>query len=125
MGALRSASEQQLSARDCLESGDEDSLNRRRGLEPSMECLMTFLWATDVIDREMKRQDQAFMMEEVDPAIEIRQACRELDDLFKIRNVRPTKNGPFSYLIRGGFSGNATKKLCQDYWSLAFKRDRH
>ena len=86
---------------------------------------MTLLWATDVIDREMKRQDQASMIEEVDPAIEIRQACRELDELFKIRSMRRTKSGRFSYISMGGFSERATQKLYHDHWSMALKRDDH
>jgi transcriptional activator HAC1 len=125
MGAMRSASEQQLSARDCLKGGDAGSRDRSRGSEPSMECLMTLLWATDVIDREMKRQDQTLMIEGVDPAMEIRQACRELDELFKTRSMRRIKSGRFSYASRGRFSGSAAQKLYEDHWSMAFKRDDH
>ena len=98
MGAMRLASEQQLLARDCL-SGGVDACDRSRGQEPSMECLMTLLWATDVIDRELKRQDQAMRVEEVDPATEIRQACRELDELFKIRSMRRTDHARQEFLL--------------------------
>ena len=113
MGAMRLASEQQLLARDCL-SGGVDACDRSRGQEPSMESLMTLLWATDVIDRELKRQDEALRVEEVDPAIELRQACRELDELFKIRSMRRTDRVAF---VEHDKVGRGT----QNRWNLAFK----
>jgi len=120
MGAMRLASEQQLLARDCL-SGGVDACDRSREQEPSMECLMTLLWATDVIDRELKLQDQALEVGEVDPATEIRQACRELDELFKTRSMRRTDHArqevSFVEHDKGGRSGRGS----QNRWSLAFK----
>jgi len=83
MGAMRSASEQQLLARDCL-SG-VDTRDPRQGMESSMECLMTLLWATRVIDRERQKQEKASRREEGGA---VRQACMELDELFRIRTVR-------------------------------------
>jgi hypothetical protein len=81
-----------------------------------MESLMTLLWATDVIDRELKRQDQALRLEEVDPATELRQACGELDELFKIRSMRRTDGISFVEHDKVG-GGRGT----QNGWSLAFK----
>jgi transcriptional activator HAC1 len=115
MGAMRLSSEQQLLARDCL-SGGVDACDRSRGQEPLMEGLMTLLWATNVIDRELKRQDQALRLEEVDPATELRQACRELDELFKIRSMRRTDRVSLVEHDKVG-SGWGT----QNRWSLAFK----
>jgi hypothetical protein len=119
MGAMRLASEQQLLARDCL-SGGVDACDRSQGQEPSMECLMTLLWATDVIDRELNRQDQALKVEEVDPATEIRQACRELDELFKTRSMRRTDHArqDVSFVEHG--EAGAGRGL-QNRWSLEFK----
>ncbi|KAI9743822.1 MAG: hypothetical protein M1818_002556 [Claussenomyces sp. TS43310] len=54
MGAMRSASEHQLPARDCF-GGGASACGGDPGTSwgyPSMECLMTLLWATDVIHRE-------------------------------------------------------------------------
>jgi len=83
---------------------------------------MTLLWATDVIDREIKRQqDQALRMESMDPALEIRQACRELDELFHIRNRRSSSRGG-SFVSRGGLSGRRKGRVMQK-WGLAFKHD--
>jgi transcriptional activator HAC1 len=131
MGAMRLASEQQLLARDCLVGGDVDAHDPSRGQEPSMECLMTLLWATDVIDRELKRQEQALMrVEEVDPATEIRQACRELDELFKNINInmrRTDHEREISFVehdeLLGGGSGRGVQKSYGRRWSLAFKHD--
>ncbi len=120
MGAMRSASEQQLLACDCL-SGGVDSCDRGRESEPSMECLMTLLWATNVIDREQKRQDEALRSEPLDAATGIRQACRELEELFKTRRVRWPRSGRVSYVGRSGVSGRVTQKSFEDRWSLAFK----
>lgn len=116
MGAMRLASEQQLLARDCL-SGGVDACDLSRGQEPSMESLMTLLWATDVIDREMKRQDPALRVEELDPATELRQACRELDELFKIRSMRRTDS--VSFVEHGKVGGS--REGTQNRWSLEFK----
>lgn len=130
MGAMRLASERQLLARDCLAGGDVDACDPSREQEPSMECLMTLLWATEVIDRELKRQEQALLgVEEMDPATEIRQACRELDELFKTRSTftRRTEHGRIVSFVEhdeflaGVGSGRVVQKSYGRHWSLAFK----
>ena len=69
MGAMRSASERQLLARDDLSGDGADDAPERgpEGEGPSMECLVTLLWATHVIDQDLRRP----LMEEVDAATEI------------------------------------------------------
>lgn len=56
MGAMRLVvSDQQMESRDCLDGGAAAGIGAMwnvRGHRPSMECLMTLLWATKVIDRE-------------------------------------------------------------------------
>ena len=89
---------------------------------------MTLLWATDVIDREMKRQDdQALRTEYVGPARGISQACRELDELFKIRSMRQRSGGDrrVSFVSRGGSAsgtGTRTARVMQK-WGLEFEQD--
>jgi hypothetical protein len=81
-----------------------------------MECLMTLLWATDIIDRELKQQEQVLGVEEVDPATEIRQACRELDELFKTKSMNHARM--VSFVEHGNVgSGRGTQNL----GNLAFK----
>jgi transcriptional activator HAC1 len=127
MGAMRLASEQHLLAHVCLDGGDVDAHDRSRAKEPSMECLMTLLWATDVIDRELRRQEQALMkVEEVDPATEIRQACKELDELFRSRNIsmrRTNHEREFSFVGRDQLGGRGMQKSYGRPRSLAFKHD--
>jgi transcriptional activator HAC1 len=119
MEAMRLASEQQLLARDCL-SGGVDACDQNRGQEPSMESLMTLLWATDVIHKELNHRDHMLGLEEVDPVTEIRQACRELDELFKTRKMRRTGHArqEVSFVERDKAGrGRGT----QNRWSLEFK----
>ena len=77
MEQLRSASKQQLS-NDCLSSADAGRFGAMES--PSVEALMTLLWATHVIDREREMNAKAT---ELDAATEVRQACMELDLLFR------------------------------------------
>jgi hypothetical protein len=82
-----------------------------------MESLMTLLWATDIIDREMKRQDPALRFEELDPTTELRQACRELDELFKIRSIRRTDRVSFVEHDKVG-SGRGRGRKIVGVWRL-------
>ena len=120
MGVMRLASEQQLLACDCL-NGGVDACDQNRGQEPSMECLMTLLWATDVIDSELNHQDQALKVEDVDPATEIRQACRELDELFKTMSMRRTDFARQDISFVGNYKMGRGGKGSQNRWSLEFK----
>jgi transcriptional activator HAC1 len=109
MGAMRSASEQQLLARDCF-SGSETSRNPSQVEGPSIECLMTLLWATKVIDRELQ-QDQS--SEEIGTASAVKQASWELDRLFRARPVGKKS-------VR---SARQAKKSLEGRWSLAFEHE--
>lgn len=86
---------------------------------------MTLLWATNVIDRELRRQEQALRGEELDPATEIRQACKELDELFTTRGIRGTDDGRVCLVEHDGLdeSGRRAEKPYERRWSLAFKHD--
>jgi len=81
---------------------------------------MTLVWATSVIDRD-RQQEQEKQQKERD----VRQACRELDELFRARTVR----GRGSELVlspRGdvaGYRPGEVEKSFGDHWSLAFKPD--
>lgn len=70
MGAMRLASEQQRARNDCV-SGVGSSVHLSEA-GPSIESLMTLLWATHCFDREMVRK--------LDIATnENRQGCGQLD----------------------------------------------
>jgi len=109
LGAMRSASEQQLLARDCL-AGGGDAHALRQGKEPSMECLMTLAWAIRVLDREIQDQQR--------DASGKRQAGVELEQLFRARSVKQV-----SYIGRSGVTG--TKSIGGRRSSGAFERGGH
>ena len=69
MAAMRLASNQQL-AHDCL-TGVGSSDRRDGDNSPTIESLMTLLWATHVFEKRR----QALKL---DVATEVRQACRQL-----------------------------------------------
>jgi len=122
MGAMRSASERRLLAQNCLRGGVGAHGQSRGANEPSIECLMTLLWATHMFDRERQRLEHA---EEVDAVTEIRQASGELEELFRTRNMRMPKRERF-FLVgeerRGtGQRPREVQKSFEDYWRLAFK----
>ena len=112
MVAMRSASEQQLT-RDYLTGVDVSGRFDGRN-SPSVESLMTLLWAVNVIEKERLQKTP-----KLDAATEVRQACRELDDLFRPRELRGV-----SFASDGsdtmGFGGQ--KSL--DGWRTAFEHDR-
>lgn len=108
MGAMRSASEQQLLARDCF-NGSETVRSPSQVMEPSIECLMTLLWATKVIDRERER-DQA--SQDIGTASAVKQASGELDRLFRARTV-----GMKSIVL-----DHQVKKSYEGRWSMAFEQ---
>jgi transcriptional activator HAC1 len=88
MAAMRLASEQQL-AHDCLTGvGSSDRLDGRN--PPSIESLMTLLWCIRVFEKRSNNEQVG------------RQACRELDELFRPREVIGTRG--ISY-VSGGNSG--------------------
>ena len=70
MVAMRSASEQQLS-NDCLSGVD----GNQGAKSPSVESLMTLLWAIKVISGEQKETSG-------DVTTGIRQVCGELNEMF-------------------------------------------
>jgi transcriptional activator HAC1 len=98
MVAMRSASEQQLT-HDCL-SGVDASHRPGEKNSPSVESLMTLLWAINVISKEQNSQKD---IPELDVATEIRQACLELDEMFRPREMRGARQ--FSLVPDGGVTG--------------------
>lgn len=89
IAAMRLASEQQLT-HDCLTgAGSSDRLESRNS--PSLESLMTLLWCTRVFEKQSNNEQWIG-----------RQACRELDELFRPREVTRTRG--VSY-VSGGHSG--------------------
>lgn len=106
MEAMRSQSEQQLT-RDCLSSAG--SSERRDVNSPSLEALMTLLWAIRVFEKERGR------IPELD-TIGGRQASK-LDRLFRQREMGMKG---VSYVSEGG--GLGQKSL--EGWRPAFKHDR-
>jgi len=110
MVAMRSASEQQLT-RDCLSGVDVcDGLDV--GNSPSVESLMTLLWAVKVIDKEQQHKTPR-----VDAATEVRQECGELDILFGQRDMRESR----ASFIPGGSGKMGQKSL--EGWRTAFQHD--
>jgi len=93
MAAMRLASEQQLTP-DCLTGvGSSDRLDGRNS--PSLESLMTLLWATQIFEKKSKNEQVG------------RQTYRELDELFRAREVIGTSE--ISSVSGGG--GGAKKSL--------------
>ncbi|TVY21548.1 Transcriptional activator hac1 [Lachnellula arida] len=90
--AMRSASEQQLT-HDCL-PGVDASVRHVGASLPSVESLMTLLWAIHVIEKEREQKEMA---PKLDAATEVRQACGKLDEMFRPGNITQKR---VSYLSR-------------------------
>ncbi len=105
MAAMRLASEQQL-ARDCL-NGVGSSDRHDVGNSPSIESLMTLLWATNVFERERQRTPK------MDVSTEVRQACSELDNLFVTREVAGVRRVS---LVEAGLE---SRQKSLDGWRMA------
>jgi len=110
MVAMRSASEQQLP--DCLSNVDANRPDRVNS--PSIETLMTLLWAITVIEKE-----RAQTTPKLDAAAEVRQACMELDELFRAREMKGARG--VSFVQHGDAGSDYRQKL--DGWRTAFKHD--
>jgi len=110
MGAMRSASEQRLPARDCFDgsaSACEGDHGRVKG-PPSMECLMTLLWATKVIHRQWLRGQESLATE---GAIkDIRQPSLEPNELFRLRSVG-LKGAMENISLSGGKAVGSGKRI--------------
>jgi transcriptional activator HAC1 len=120
MVAMRSASEQQLP--DCLSPADACSPGGTNS--PSVATLMTLLWAIHVIERE---REQKLMTPELDAATEVREAVRELEDMFRQREVNG--KGVVSFMASqsitpsreiAGWTRESQKSL--DGWRTAFNK---
>jgi transcriptional activator HAC1 len=85
------------SVRDCLSPVDGSRLGGTDS--PSIEALMTLLWATHVIEKEIEQQAMA---PKLDAATEVRQACMELDDMFKRRDLSGKRVVSFVSQSHGG-----------------------
>ena len=81
MVAMRLASEQPL-VNACSPSVDASQSAGDKN-SPSIEALMTLLWATYSISQEDKTKEQS----KLDVATEVRQACDEVDELFRQRKM--------------------------------------
>jgi len=120
MEAMRSASEQQLPA--CLSAADASRPGRSES--PSVEALMTLLWAIQVMEKERMRTTRS--TPELDAATEVRQACVELDEMFRRRDMNG--KGVVAFLKTsqphhdavGGWGQESQKSL--DGWRTAFNR---
>jgi len=97
MAAMRLASEQQL-ARDCLTGvGSSDRLDGRNS--PSLESLMTLLWATQVFEKKSRNEQVG------------RHANGELEELFRARNIVGTRG-------ISSVSGSEPKKSLEGWRSV-------
>jgi transcriptional activator HAC1 len=92
MAAMRSVSEQQLT-RDCL-TGVGACDRRDVDNSPSLEALMTLLWAIHVFEKKRER------MPEPDVTMDSRQVCGELEGLFRPREIGGLRG--FSYVSSVG-----------------------
>ncbi|TVY59469.1 Transcriptional activator hac1 [Lachnellula cervina] len=113
--AMRSASEQQLT--DACLSGVDASVRHVGESSPSVESLMTLLWAIHVIEEEREQKEKA---PKLDAATEVRQACGKLDEMFRPRNVTQKK---VSYLSRERGNRALGEKSSED-WRTEFKNHR-
>jgi len=103
MVAMRLASEQQL--QDCLSNADAGHYGGSNS--PSVEVLMTLLWAITVIERErVERQETP----KLDAAADVRQSM-ELQELFRPRELRGV-----SFVPHGREAGVGQKSL--EGWRL-------
>lgn len=109
MAAMRLQSEQQLT-RDCL-NGVGACDRRDVDNSPSLEALMTLLWAIHVFEKKRERTPE---LDNV--AMDGRQTCGELDGLFRPREIGGLKR--ISYVSEGG--GTLGQKSL-DGWRTAFK----
>jgi transcriptional activator HAC1 len=109
MAAMRLQSEQQLT-RDCL-IGAGSCDHRDVENSPSLEALMTLLWAIHVFEKKREYTP------ELDVAMDGRQAG-ELDRLFRPRDIGDQKE--ISYVSSGG--GTLHQKSLEE-WRPAFKHD--
>lgn len=113
MVAMRLASEQQL--QDCL--SNVDASHHDRVNSPSVEVLMTLLWAITVIEKERGQETP-----KLDVAAEVGQSNMELDELLRPRRIRGDRRG-VSFVPHGREAGALVKKSLEG-WRTAFKHDR-
>lgn len=112
MAAMRLQSEQQLT-HDCLTGvGARDRYDE--GNSPTLEALMTLLWAVQVFEKNRDRIPQ------LGAATEIRQELEELDSgLFRLRKIKDARGVSFV----SGRSRTMEPKSSQG-WRTAFNQDR-
>lgn len=109
MVAMRSASEQQLT-HACLSAVDANRLETRD--TPSVEALMTLLWAIQVIEKER-------MLETSKPeAATTVRPDGELDELFRLRDLKGLSH------VSHGMDVVDQKRKSFGLWRTAFKHDR-
>lgn len=107
MVAMRLASEQQL--QDCLSNADAGHYGGSNS--PSVEVLMTLLWAITVIEKERGERQET---PKLDAAAEVRQS--ELEELFRPREIRGDRRG-FSFVSHGREAGALGQKSLEG-WRL-------
>jgi transcriptional activator HAC1 len=115
MVAMRLASEQQL--QDCLSNVDA---SHDRGNSPRVEVLMTLLWAITVIEKERGQETP-----KLDTAAEVRQSDMELEELFRLREIRGDRRVSFvPHGREAEAEAGALGKKSLEGWRMAFKHDR-
>lgn len=113
--AMRLLSEQKL-VRDCLSSAGECDL-RDGDKSPSIESLMTLLWAIKVIEKE-----QAQTTPKPDAVMEAGQACDELKNLFGLREVSGASS-TVSFALASSAVGGIAGEKSWEARRMAFSED--
>jgi transcriptional activator HAC1 len=111
LAALRSKSEQQLT-RDCLTGVGACDRRDVADNSPSLEALMTLLWAIHVFEKKRERN----------PELDARPMVgrQELEGLFRPRDIGMGQRGVSFVSAAGGTLGQ--KSL--EGWRMAFKHNR-
>jgi transcriptional activator HAC1 len=79
---------------------------------------MTLLWAITVIEKERGQETP-----KLDAATEVRQSDMELEELFRLREIRGDRRVSFVPHGREAEAGALGKKSLEG-WRMAFKHDR-
>lgn len=115
--AIAAASEQ-LQLHNCL----FEASDRLEGTNsPSIEALMTLLWAIHVIGKEIEQRDMA---PKLDAASDVIEPCMELDEMFRRREVSGKGVMTFVSIKDGGVLGQEKAPEGQnslDGWRTAFQ----
>jgi transcriptional activator HAC1 len=114
MGQMRLLSEQQL-VQACPSGADA----RPGSSSTSVEVLMTLVWVISVIEKEQSQKTT-----ELDAATEVRQACMELEEMFRHRKVKAVRGLQYPLASDIGRHGGSMGQKSLDGWRTAFPHDR-